>query len=84
MTEEEKLFVPLPMSYNSDKLEQADLAGVLNWPSEHPDINSLISKKDLGDPSVSAPLRTERHMAEVLIVATACTATVANAFQVGP
>ena len=65
LTEEVKLLVPLPMSYNSDKLEQADLTGVLNWPSEHPDVNSLVHISALGDPTVTSPARTEQNMAQV-------------------
>ncbi len=66
LTEETRLFVPLPMSYNSDKLEQADLAGIMNWPSEWPDINSLVTTAALGDPAVSAPPRTQAGMAQVM------------------
>lgn len=57
--------VPLPMSHNADKLEQADLAGVKNYPTLHPDIHTLIHKTDLGDPNVVAAKRTEAGTRQV-------------------
>lgn len=65
LTEEVKVLVPLPMSYNFDKLEQADLTGVIHWQSEHPDVNSLVHITDLGHASVTLPARNEQNMAEV-------------------
>ena len=53
------------MSLNSDKLEQADVGNVLNWPANYPDVNFLVQKRALSRFGDNSPERTQAGMAEV-------------------
>ena len=62
-------YVPLTVSHNADKLEQANVGGLFNWPNAYSDLNSLCHQDDFGDPDVVLTVRTEEGMREVRAIA---------------
>ena len=58
-------FVPVIAAYVADIKEANEVFNVAPFPSPCPDINTLVSTKDMNDPEHQAELRTEIAMFEV-------------------
>ena len=61
----QRLFMPTAAAFVADIKEANDAFLVKAWPSEHPDVNTLVHKGDMGKPGFVAPVRTAAAMAEV-------------------
>ena len=61
-------FVPLPLTYIADKLEQGDIGNVKAFPAQYPDLNFLVHKDNLGSFEDQSSPRTQAKMAEVSLI----------------
>ena len=60
-----RLFMPTAAALVADLKEANDAFLIKSWPSEHPDVNTMVTKSDMGKPGFVAPVRTRAAMVEV-------------------
>ncbi len=59
------MFMPTAAALVADLKEANDAFLIKSWPSEHPDVNTMVRKSDMGKPGFVAPIRTQAAMVEV-------------------
>ena len=60
-----RLFMPTAAALVADLREAIDAFLIKSWPSEHPDVDTMVKKSDMGKPGFVAPIRTQPAMVEL-------------------